>query len=70
MNNTIPTAEEVRERLKAIPLAKMRAISDRVGIPFPTLMKIRYGVTLSPQLETVRLIWPEIASVETVAVKQ
>lgn len=64
MNNVIPTANEVRNRLRAIPLARMRAISEKVGVPFPTLMKIRYGETVNPQLDTVRLIWPELASVE------
>lgn len=65
MNTVIPTAHDVRARLKAIPLAKMKAIAEKVGVPFPTLMKIRYGETVNPQLDTVRLIWPELIAIKT-----
>lgn len=62
MDKTLPSSQEIREKLQAMPLAQMADLGKRVGVPFPTLMKIRYGQTANPQLDTARLIWPELSS--------
>ena len=61
MNKSLPSSQEIREKLRAMPLAQMADLGKRAGVPFPTLMKIRYGQTVSPQLDTARLIWPELS---------
>lgn len=64
MSNAIPTAAEVRGRLQKLPRRRVIELAQTAGVPFPTLVKIRNGQTLNPGVETVRLIWPQLAAAE------
>lgn len=59
MDNTIPSAEQVRQRLQS---SDLQQLADQSGVPFHTLLKIRRGETANPRLETVRSIWPLLAA--------
>lgn len=57
---TVPTPEQVRLLLSAMSHAQVLALSDKAGVPFTTLWKVRTGETKNPRLETVCAIWPEL----------
>ena len=57
MNSSIPSAEQVRERLSGLDLAAVRELSDRSGVPYTTLWKMRSGETKNPGIETVRKVY-------------
>ena len=58
MASPIPSVEQVRARLLALPQAKIKTIAEYSGVPFGTLMNIRQGGTKNPGLETVRAFFP------------
>lgn len=60
MSTELPSAEEVAARLRTLRAAQMRRLEALSGVPMPTLVKIRYRQTLSPELDTVRRFWPHI----------
>ena len=60
MDNTIPSAQEVREKLAQLGHAETQDLAEQSGVPFTTLWKIRTGETDNPRLETVRLFFPFI----------
>ena len=60
MNSTIPSAEEVRERLRGLELAKVRDLAAASGVPFTTLWKMRSGETKNPGIDTVRKVYSQI----------
>lgn len=60
MNSTIPSAEEVRERLRSLELAKVRDLANASGVPFTTLWKMRSGETKNPGIDTVRKVYSQI----------
>lgn len=64
MDNTIPSAEQVREKLLALGHAQVRALAERAAVPFTTAWKIRSGETADPRLETVRQLWPELVGLD------
>lgn len=64
MNNSIPTAAEVRSRLQLLTRRRVIELAQTAGVPFPTLVKIRNGQTVNPGVETVRLIWPELVGTD------
>lgn len=57
MNSTIPSAEQVRDRLATLSHAEMRKLAAESGVPFTTLWKVRAGETKNPGVETVRQFW-------------
>lgn len=64
MNTNIPSAREVRERLRALRPAELVRLSDRSGVPHATLMKIRTGQTKNPGIETVLQFMPHLAEMQ------
>lgn len=62
MANDLPTAAQVRERLQGLSWAQVQRLCCKTGAPFTTVWKLRSGETADPRLETVRLIWPDIAA--------
>lgn len=49
----IETTEQTIERVRALNEARIRQLSEASGVPFPTLEKIRYGVTQNPRGKTL-----------------
>jgi len=60
MQNEIPSAAEVRERLEALSRSQLIELAEKTDTPFHTLRKIKSGETLDPKLETVRAVWPTL----------
>lgn len=56
MRYQIPSHHDVQEILRRFRQAELHEIGIQSGVPFPTIMKIRQGVTRNPGLETVRSI--------------
>lgn len=52
----IPSPQDLQILLKGFRQAELHEIGSQSGVPFPTIMKIRQGVTRNPGLETVRSI--------------
>jgi len=63
MNTSIPSVGDIQARLAALPLAQLGRLAELSGVPLPTLTKIRYGQTVNPGIETVRLFMPHLAAV-------
>lgn len=55
---TIPPLVLIRARLEAMSQAQVRSLATDSGVPYGTLMKIRYGITRNPGIETVRAFYP------------
>ena len=55
---TIPPLALIHSRLAAMNQVQLRRLAKDSGIPFGTLMKIRYGTTKNPGIETVRAFYP------------
>ena len=53
MNDSIPSATDVRESLAGLTTGQVRAIAEKAGVPFTTLWKIKTGETANPGIETV-----------------
>lgn len=64
MDNGIPSAQEVRDRLLRLDLAEVRKLAATSGVPFTTLWKVRAGETANPGLDTVRKFWPDLADAD------
>lgn len=58
MSAQIPSAEQIGALLRAMTLAQVREVSHKSGIPYRTLLNIRFGATPNPGLETVRRFYP------------
>jgi len=54
MNNSIPSAAEIKQLLAGLNQAALRLLATSSGVPFTTLMKIRQGYVTNPGIETVR----------------
>lgn len=65
MNTNIPSAHDVRERLRRLRPAELVRLSDRSGVPHATLMKIRTGQTKNPGIETVLQFLPHLPELAT-----
>lgn len=46
----------IRKRLSKTPISALHALSDKTGVPFGTLFKIKYGTTKNPRYDTVKPI--------------
>jgi predicted transcriptional regulator len=64
MNANIPSAQEVRAKLQALSPTTLEALAQRSKVPLSTLVKIKYGQTDNPRIDTVRAIWPELIGTE------
>ncbi|MBB6559614.1 putative transcriptional regulator [Acidovorax soli] len=60
MPNTIPSIQEVRERLAPLGVPALHELADETSVPFATLVKIRSGYTPNPGIETVRKFYPSL----------
>jgi len=58
MKDAIPSAHQVMAALRPLSLAQVRDLSDRSGVPFRTLLNIRFSKTRNPGIETVRKFFP------------
>ena len=54
MNSTLPSADQVAERLRPLKTQELRGLATKSGVPYRTLLKIRIGETPNPGIETVR----------------
>lgn len=57
MIHAIPSTQQVQNMLKGLPQAELLVVSAQAGVPVPTLIKIRHGVTKNPGIDTVRKIY-------------
>ena len=55
---TVPPLAMIRARLATMNQSQLKRLAKDSGIPFGTLMKIRYGITKNPGIETVRAFYP------------
>lgn len=63
MNDTIPSAEQVRAALAPLTLKQLDALAALSGVPAPTIYKIRIGQTENPGIDTVGKFMPHVRSV-------
>ena len=54
----IPSAVEVRVALRSLTWKQLEKLAELSESPLPTLVKLRYGSTPNPGVETVRRFWP------------
>ena len=47
------TSSEIIQRLRSLSEAQLREIERATEIPFPTLAKVRYGVTKDPRASLI-----------------
>lgn len=57
MTHAIPSTQQVQNLLKGLCQAELLVVSAQAGVPVPTLIKIRHGITKNPGLDTVRKIY-------------
>jgi predicted transcriptional regulator len=48
--------QTAQERLAKTPLKDLKALGIAIGVPWPTLYKIKRGETTNPRLDTVEKI--------------
>lgn len=48
--------EKIKRRLERTPLSDLAELSNKSGVPFGTLQKLKYGTTKNPRFETVKLL--------------
>lgn len=60
MDASIPSAAEVQARLSQLSRKELKALADVSGVAESTLIKVRYGTTKDPGIETVRQFWPHV----------
>lgn len=60
MQSRIPSAEQVRARLKDLNLSQIGTLASLSGVPVATIYKIRIGQTSNPGIETVRKFMPHV----------
>jgi predicted transcriptional regulator len=63
MPNTIPSSADVKTRLAKLTLNQTMELARKSRVPYATLIKIRYGTTVSPGLDTVRRFWARLLAV-------
>jgi len=62
----IPNAAAVRAVLAKLSHAQMQDLSQRAGVPFTTLWKVRSGETANPGIETVAKFLPHVEAASKV----
>lgn len=68
MDQPIPSAAEIAQRLAPMKYPQIQRLADLSGVPFHTLLKIRSGETRNPGVETVRSFMPHLSEAEQVSV--
>lgn len=58
MHITIPPLAMIVSRLEQLTQADLKRLAKDSGVPFSTLVNIRYGTTKNPGIETVRQFYP------------
>jgi predicted transcriptional regulator len=48
---------EIQRRLQRLSHGQLRAMQRETGVPYPTIRRIKDGVTLNPRLNTVAPIF-------------
>jgi predicted transcriptional regulator len=56
------TFETLMSRLKAMTEPEARALGERAGVPWGTLLKIKYGQTRNPGVLTVQKLVDQLAA--------
>jgi hypothetical protein len=60
MATQIPSADAVRERLKALKHGDMQQLATDSGVPLSTLSNIRNSSKQGPTVDTLRRFWPHL----------
>jgi hypothetical protein len=60
MATQIPSADAVRERLKALEHGQMQQLANDSGVPLSTLSNIRNSSKQGPTVDTLRKFWPHL----------
>lgn len=60
------TSTEVRARMERVLVGstRMRELSDRSGVGYETIRRIRMGIIANPGIDTVAAFWPYIEAYE------
>ncbi len=64
MDTSIPSSEDVRQRLAPLRHAQLQALARASGVPFGTLWKIRSGDTQNPGIDTARSLLAALPTIE------
>jgi hypothetical protein len=70
MATQIPSADAVRERLKALEHGDMQALAKLSGVPLSTLSNIRNSSKQGPTVDTLRKFWPHLLKLAKKATAQ
>lgn len=54
MDTSIPSAQDVRDKLAPLNMRELELLAERSGVPFTTIYKIQRGETKNPGIETLR----------------
>lgn len=60
MNTDIPSVADVVSALRGLSMAQVERLHLFSGVPASTLIKIKFGQTGNPGLDTVNDFWPFI----------
>lgn len=60
MNTDIPSVADVVNALRSLSMAQVDRLYRFSGVPASTLIKIKFGQTANPGLDTVNDFWPFI----------
>lgn len=60
MNAQIPTCADIRALLQPYSQAELLELAELSKVPFKTVLKIRYGSTVNPTLNTVVTLYPTL----------
>lgn len=70
MSYNIPTTTMIRRRLNMLTQAQLHQLANDTGVPYSTLVKIKYAETKNPGIETVRLFFPALLAMTDVELDQ
>lgn len=56
MMSAMDDLDFVRGELQKAPLKDLNGLADASGVPFGTLQKIKYGETVDPRYNTVKIL--------------
>ena len=60
MATQIPSADAVREKLRALEHGQMQQLATDSGVPLSTLSNIRNSSKQGPTVDTLRKFWPHL----------
>lgn len=70
MQYNIPTTDMIQRRLNKLNQAQLHQLADDTGVPYSTLVKIKYAETKNPGIETVRRFFPVLLAMTDVELDQ